>query len=131
MRDLKRLEELVRLKDRTGEKREDDPIDENSDNMLSFHLTRSKARECTRPSTGELRMTWVDGSNLEYFDGGYSHVGGDGMIFDNRNEMEGATKIRQKSCKFHPSVCDRCGFCAVGWSVRIIGTSVLGGGFIS
>ena len=76
-------------------------------------------------------MTWGSGSNLEYFDGGYSHVGGDGMIFDNRNEMEGVTGIRQKLCKFHLPVCDQRGCRAVCWSVRVVGMSVLGGVFIS
>jgi hypothetical protein len=45
-------------------------------------------------------MTWASGSNLRDFDDRYGHVGVDGMIFDNRNEMEVVTKICQKSCKY-------------------------------
>jgi len=40
-------------------------------------------------------MTWASGSNLQDIDGRYSHVGGDGVIFDNQKEMEVETKICQ------------------------------------
>jgi hypothetical protein len=50
-----------------------------------------------------LKMTWASGSNLRDFDDRYRHVGGDGMIFDNRSEMEVVTKICQKSCQSYIS----------------------------
>ena len=43
-------------------------------------------------------MTWANGSNLRDSDD-RCHVGADGMIFDNRNEMEVVAKIRRKSRK--------------------------------
>ena len=72
-------------------------------------------------------MTWASGSNLQDFDDIYRHVGVDGMIFDNRNEMEVVTKIRQKSCKSYISRYQRYWFRAMGWGVGGVGVRVPGG----
>ena len=61
-----------------------------------------------RPSLGA--GIEVDVGERKDFDDRYSHVGGDGMIFDNRNEMEVVTKICQKSCKSYIPVCQPHGF---------------------
>ena len=54
-------------------------------------------------------MTWVSGGNQDFGDR-YSHVGGDGMIFDNRNGMEVVTKRCQKLCQSYISEFRRYGF---------------------
>jgi len=53
------------------------------------------------------------------------------MIFDNRNEMEVATKICQKPFKHCISGYQQYGFHIVGRSVGRVGVRVLGGTFIS
>jgi len=74
-------------------------------------------------------MTWASGSNQDFSDR-YSHVGGDGMIFDNRKGMEVATKRCQKLCQSYKFEYRRYGFQIIGLGCWECGNESTWGAFV-
>ena len=118
------------MKDRTSEKREDDPIAKYSDDVLSVHLVCSKT-ENAPVLRREVENDVGEREQPRDFDDRCDHVGGDGMISDNRNEMEVVTRKCQKSCKSYTSEYQRCGVHIIGQEVEGVRARVFGGAFTS